>query len=118
VCSLWRSAALSPQLWTNLDFSSHIRERQRTELNLKWLIENRMKMCRDANLANWKITNVECVLEKLAEHCPLLTGLSLSGWKVLTPDNMVYIAQEFKNLERLDLSSVNVRRKSKEEKRR
>jgi hypothetical protein len=77
-----------------------------------------MKMCRDANLANWKITNVECVLEKLAEHCPHLAGLSLSGWKVLTPDNMVYIAEEFKSLERLDLSSVNVRRKSKDEKQR
>ena len=50
VCSLWQRISLSPSLWKNLDLSTWTKERYRTELRLKWLIENRLTSCKDLNL--------------------------------------------------------------------
>lgn len=58
--------------------------------------------------ATWKIGDVQCVLEKLADACPDLVGINLSGWKGLTSDNLIYLVENLKKLERLDLSSINV----------
>lgn len=52
VCSLWNQVSVTPRLWHNLDFSSWTKEKWRTELNLKWLIENRMQCCTDLNIGN------------------------------------------------------------------
>lgn len=109
VCSLWRQVAISPSLWRVVDLSKWpSRERQRTEINLKWLIEHRLLGSLDLNLSNWKIKNVDCVFEKLLDVAPNLEGISLGGWKELTSDQLLYLVEEFKKLSRLDLSSINV----------
>lgn len=59
--------------------------------------------------ADWKVTNIECVLERLLETCPNLEAISVSGWKEFTGDHLAFLVQKFKSLERIDLSSVNVR---------
>ncbi len=55
VCSQWNQVSVTPRLWHSLDFSSWTKEKWRTELNLKWLIENRMQSCTDLNIG--KISN-------------------------------------------------------------
>lgn len=50
VCSLWNQVSVTPRLWNSLDFSAWTKEKWRTELNLKWLIENRMQSCTDLNI--------------------------------------------------------------------
>lgn len=61
------------------------------------------------DLGEWKIRDIQAFLEALCEHCSDLRGLNLSGWKGITPDHLKYLTTECKKLERLDLSSVNVR---------
>uniref|UniRef100_A0A336LID3 CSON003699 protein n=1 Tax=Culicoides sonorensis TaxID=179676 RepID=A0A336LID3_CULSO len=105
---LHKVIAISPSLWRVVDLSNWPpRDRQRTELNLKWLIENRLLCSTDLNLSNWKIKNVDCVFEKLLEAAPNLEGIALAGWKELTSDQLLYLVEEFKKLSRLDLSSIN-----------
>lgn len=58
--------------------------------------------------ADWKVTNIECVLERLLETCPNLEAISVSGWKEFTGDHLAFLVQKFKSLQRIDLSSVNV----------
>lgn len=49
VCSLWNKVSLSRSLWCNVDFSAWTKERN--ELLLKWLIDNRLgQTCEDVNL--------------------------------------------------------------------
>lgn len=108
VCSLWRRVAASPSLWRNVDLSSWPRERHRTEVNLKWLIDNRLNGSRELNLSNWKIKNVDCVVEHLLDSAPELQSLSLSGWKELTSDQLLYLVEQFDKLQRIELSSINV----------
>lgn len=60
-------------------------------------------------LGEWKIRDIQAFLEALCEHCVNLRGLNLSGWKGITPDHLKYLTTECKILERLDLSSINVR---------
>lgn len=49
VCSQWRNVALSPKLWNNLDLATWTKERFRTEIMLKWLIQNRCSACEEVN---------------------------------------------------------------------
>lgn len=58
--------------------------------------------------ANWKVTNINCVLEYLYQFSPNLEGLNLSGWKGISSDHLLFLVQEFKSLRRIDLSSINV----------
>lgn len=58
--------------------------------------------------ANWKVTNIDCVLDYLYEACPDLIGISLAGWKEFTGDQLAFLVEQFKSLKRIDLSSVNV----------
>lgn len=55
VCILWNRLSMSPSLWTNLDLSTWTRDRCRTELKLKWLIENRLTKCQDVNFGNFHL---------------------------------------------------------------
>lgn len=49
VCSLWRRVSLTPKLWYSLDLSTWVKDRN--ELILKWIIENRLHgLCVDLNL--------------------------------------------------------------------
>lgn len=107
VSSLWFRVAMQPSLWHTLDLTSWVKERYRNELKLKWFILNRMGGCRDLNLAGWKVMNVQCVLDRLAENSPNLCGLILSGWKNLMSEHLIFIATEMKNLQRIDLSGIN-----------
>lgn len=50
VCRLWNRVAAVPSLWRALDLGRWTRERFRTELRLKWLLENRCTMCGDLNV--------------------------------------------------------------------
>lgn len=56
----------------------------------------------------WKVRDIQLALEVLNRNCSELKGLNISGWKGLNADNIKYISSEFQNLERLDLSSINV----------
>lgn len=108
VCKLWRTVALIPELWRRVDLT-WVRERQRTDLRLLWLIQHRLGRVRDLNLGEWKVRDIQIALESIAEHCPELGGLNLSGWNGLNAENLKFLTsgQEFERLERLDLSSVN-----------
>lgn len=106
VCSLWRRVSLTPHLWHTLDLSSWTKDR--SEINLKRIIATHLRWCKDVNLADWKVTNIECVLERLLETCPNLEAISVSGWKEFTGDQLAFLVQKFKSLERIDLSSVNM----------
>lgn len=49
VCSLWNRVSLSPKLWHSLDLSTWVKDRN--ELVLKWIIENRLHpTCTELNL--------------------------------------------------------------------
>lgn len=58
--------------------------------------------------ANFKVTDINCFLMKLAAGAPNLTSITLSGWKGFSCDHLTYLVENMKKLERLDLSSVNV----------
>jgi F-box/leucine-rich repeat protein 6 len=107
VCSLWREVALDTKLWRSIDLSTYFKEKNRTELRLKWFIENRMIDSEDVNISNWKVTNTMVVLIKLLESCPGMKSISLCGWRALTADDLNYLAENFPRLGRLDLSSIN-----------
>lgn len=132
VCSLWNRVSLAPKLWQTLDLSTWAKDRN--ELLLKWIIENRLHpTCTELNLgmlkhrtvvcilmgygifmdyffltANWKITNIDCVFEYLRSRCPNLASLNMSGWKGITSDHLNFLVTEFKLLSRIDLSAINV----------
>lgn len=107
VSSLWRRVAMQPSLWHTMDLTTWVKERHRNEPKLKWLIENRLGGCTDLNLANWKVMNVQCVMDRLVVKSPKLCGLILSGWKSLMSDHLMFIATKMKNLQRIDLSGIN-----------
>ncbi|XP_055612037.1 F-box/LRR-repeat protein 6 [Uranotaenia lowii] len=107
VCSAWRKASLVPSLWRTVDLGNWTKDRFKTEIKLKWLIENRLRHSTDVSFGNWKVTNVQCVLDKLLVAAPNLISITLTGWKALTSDHLTFLVQEFKNLQRIDLSSVN-----------
>lgn len=106
VCKLWQRVATEPKLWVKVDLN-YVKERARTDLRLHWLILNRLTCCQDLNLGEWKIRNIQTLLEALCETCTDLRGLNMSGWRGLTADNLRYITSECKKLERLDLSHIN-----------
>ncbi|XP_053677032.1 F-box/LRR-repeat protein 6 [Anopheles nili] len=107
VCSTWYKMAQTPSLWRTVDLGTWTKDRFKTEPKLKWLIENRLKHATEVGLANWKVTNVQCVLDKLLEAAPGLTSITLTGWKALTSDHLLFLVQNFNRLQSLDLSSVN-----------
>lgn len=107
VCKLWFNVSMKPELWRKADLN-YVKEKSRTDLRIHWLILNRLTCCEDLNLGEWKVRDIQAVLEALCEHCSNLRGLNLSGWKGLNADNLKYLTTECKNLERLDLSSINV----------
>ncbi|CAH0559666.1 unnamed protein product [Brassicogethes aeneus] len=106
VSRLWKDVAQRPILWRKADLN-YVREKDRTDLRLHWLIMNRLSLCQDLNLGEWKVRDIQAVLEALSEHCPHLKGLNLTGWNCLNSDNLKFLSTECKQLERLDLSSIN-----------
>ncbi|KAH8252628.1 hypothetical protein KR032_000865 [Drosophila birchii] len=108
VCSLWRQVSLRPTLWRTMDLTTWVKEKYRTELKLKWFVDNRCSACTELNVSNWKITDINCFLTKLSSGCPNLAGITLSGWKGFTSDNLTYLVDNLQKLQRLDLSSINV----------
>ncbi|KAH8263926.1 hypothetical protein KR038_005227 [Drosophila bunnanda] len=108
VCSLWRQVSLRPTLWRTMDLTTWVKEKYRTELKLKWFVDNRCSACTELNVSNWKITDINCFLTKLSSGCPNLAGITLSGWKGFTSDNLTYLVDNLHKLQRLDLSSINV----------
>ncbi|XP_032590284.1 F-box/LRR-repeat protein 6 [Drosophila grimshawi] len=108
VCSLWRQVSLRPVLWRTMDLTTWIKEKYRTELKLKWFVDNRCSACTELNVSNFKISDINCFLAKLSNGCPNLTGITLSGWKGFFSDHLSFLVDNMKKLQRLDLSSINV----------
>lgn len=50
VCSLWRQVSLRPTLWRTMDLTTWIKEKYRTELKLKWFVDNRCSACTELNV--------------------------------------------------------------------
>lgn len=48
VCTLWRRVSLDPKLWHTLDLATWTKDR--SELNLKYIIQNHLHGCKDLNL--------------------------------------------------------------------
>lgn len=132
VCSLWNRVSLIQKLWSSVDLGTSIKEKFRTELKLKWFIDNRISQCTDLNVgqyfenifisefmenksknlsipAHWKVSDVTCVLAKIAYGCKNLKSLTLTGWKGFSSDNFKFISEEMPNLSSLDISAINVR---------
>lgn len=107
VCRLWRDVGASPSLWRKVDLNA-VKERARTDYRLSWLVLHKLPLCEDLNLGEWKVRDIQATLEEITHNCPHLRGLNLSGWKGLNADNLKYITTECANLQRLDLSSINV----------
>lgn len=107
MCKSWREVAVEPDLWTKVDLN-WVKERFRTDIKLHSLIQERLPFCQDLNLGEWKIRDIQAALSILSINCTKLKGLNLSGWKGLSADNLKYISTEFVNLERLDLTCINV----------
>lgn len=107
MCKLWHQISLSPLLWRKVDLN-WVKEKARTDIKLNWLVQNRLIQCQDINFGEWKLRNIQIALKNVNENCPQLKGLNLSGWKGLSADNLKYITTEFQQLQRLDLSSINV----------
>ncbi|KAL1400226.1 hypothetical protein pipiens_007615 [Culex pipiens pipiens] len=107
VCSAWHKASQVASLWRTVDLGNWTKDRFKTEIKLKWLIDNRLRHSTDVSFGNWKITNVQCVLDRLLLAAPNLVGITLTGWKQLTSDHLMWLVQEFKSLRRIDLSSIN-----------
>ncbi|XP_054737432.1 uncharacterized protein LOC129243958 isoform X1 [Anastrepha obliqua] len=108
VCTLWRNVSLTPSLWKSMDLSTWIKDKYRTELKLKWFVDNRCSECTELNVANWKMSDINCFLNKLAVGCPNLISITLSGWKGFTSGQLAYLTENMQKLQRLDLSSINV----------
>lgn len=53
VCNLWQRVSLDLRLWQTLDLSRWTKEKFRTELRLKWLIENRGACCVEMNVCKF-----------------------------------------------------------------
>lgn len=54
------------------------------------------------------MTNVHTVLALMADSCPNIESLTFSGWKSFTSDDLLYMAESFPLLRRVDLSAINV----------
>lgn len=69
VCSLWRRMSLSPQLWHTLDLSTWTKDR--SEINLKRIIQKHLRWCKDVNLGNYFIVVVwvELVINDDDDDC-------------------------------------------------
>lgn len=52
VCSLWRRVSLTPRLWHTLDLSTWTKDR--SEMNLKRIIQTQLQWCKDVNLGKLK----------------------------------------------------------------
>lgn len=56
VCRLWNDVSLIPQLWTSLDLERWAKRNKKTEVKLKWIIENRLSKCQKLILSNYSKT--------------------------------------------------------------
>lgn len=53
VCSLWNRVSLIQCLWSSVDLGTSIKEKFRTELKLKWFIDNRISQCTELNVGKF-----------------------------------------------------------------
>lgn len=70
VCSLWNRVSLIQCLWSSVDLSTAIKEKFRTELKLKWFIDNRISQCTELNVGKltfFLVHNLENSLHKKFE---------------------------------------------------
>lgn len=52
VCTLWRRVSLDPKLWHTLDLATWTKDR--SEPNLKYIIKNHLRGCKDLNLGEFE----------------------------------------------------------------
>ncbi|XP_077286701.1 F-box and leucine-rich repeat protein 6 [Arctopsyche grandis] len=107
VCKLWHSASMTPALWGAVELSHYTRDKWKTDHRLVWLLENRLSMCHQLNLSNWKVSNLAWVISCIVEFSPKIQELNLSGWKRLTCDQLKEITLGLTELSRLDLSCTS-----------
>ena len=50
VCRLWHEVSLRHELWRSVDLGSWTKDKCKSELKLKWLIENRLTNSLDVNM--------------------------------------------------------------------
>ncbi|KAJ8734729.1 hypothetical protein PYW08_013979 [Mythimna loreyi] len=104
VCKLWHSVSCRPELWKNVDLAQYTSEKCKTDYKLVWLLENRLPQCQSLNIAQWKVSNVSWVLACVADYCPQLVELNVSGWSRITSEQLFDLMQALPKLQRIDLS--------------
>ena len=109
VCSKWKEAVTSDMsLWTHLDLSSGrgFKERYRNDKKLEWFLKKYPNVL-ELKLGMWKNSVSTSTIRVVAQYCPNLISLGLSGSFKLTNEDLKLIGDSFPKLQRIDLSGVS-----------
>ncbi|CAK1548283.1 unnamed protein product [Leptosia nina] len=107
VCKLWYNVSCKPEFWKNVDLAQYTVDKCKIDYKLVWLLENRLSLCQNLNLAQWDVNNISWVLSCIVECCPDLIELSVAGWSRITPEQLYELFQGLPKLQRIDLSSLS-----------
>ena len=97
-------------LWTHLDLSSgRLKEKYRSDKKLEAFLKRyKCEDIKEIKLTGWKNSVGTSTLKMLASVCPNLVSLGLASCFKLSNEDLKYVGENFKFLERLDLSNVSV----------
>ncbi len=99
-----------PSLWTHLDLSAgRLREKYRNDKKLEGFLRRfDHEAIKEVRLTGWKNSVSASTLKMLAAVCPNLVSLGLAACFKLSNEDLKFVGDNFKKLERLDLSNVSV----------
>jgi hypothetical protein len=108
VSKAWNEQAKDLKLWTHLDFSAgRLKEKYRNDKKLETLL-NKFPNVLEVKVSGWKNSVGASTLRILSQCCPNLLSLGLASCFKLSNEDLKFIGDNFKNLERIDLSNVSV----------
>lgn len=81
VCSLWRRVSLDPKLWHTLDLATWTKDR--SELNLKYIIQNHLHGCKDLNLGEFSTLRLDRQIIIIVLDFDCLFSQPTGRWRIL-----------------------------------